>query len=68
MDWYEDVLSFHQKFGVLVASCPSIPDQATKGLRVTLIKEEVGELLEALENDSLVGISDGAVDCINVET
>lgn len=64
--WQEDVLEFHKTFGAYISSQPSVPAVNVVNLRITLIKEEVKELLDALEDSELEEIADGIVDVIVV--
>jgi predicted HAD superfamily Cof-like phosphohydrolase len=66
LDWTDDVLSFHRKFGCAIGARPGVPDEAVKRLRIALIREETAELLAALERDDLVEITDGGLDLVYV--
>jgi predicted HAD superfamily Cof-like phosphohydrolase len=60
------LVEFHKTFKHVINEKPTIPDEQTKKLRIALIKEEVNELLTALENDDMVGIADGYGDALYV--
>lgn len=63
----EQVREFHRAFGHPVNDSINLGDRGrTKDLRVRLIKEEVGEYIEAEENDDIVGIADAFADIIYV--
>lgn len=60
---YEDVIDFHKKFVPhTIAETPSIPKDELKDFRISLIKEEFDELVEAMNNEDLVGIADACAD------
>lgn len=65
-DWFHDVCKFHHKFDLFVGERPAIPDVDTQRLRVDLIDEEYGELLDALCDENLPEIADAAADLIYV--
>jgi predicted HAD superfamily Cof-like phosphohydrolase len=65
-DMWADVKSFHEKFGLVIAGKPCIPDEGTVLLREGLIDEENDELEEAIRNDDLVEIADACADLIYV--
>lgn len=64
--WQLDIYKFHKEMGCTIQNSPSIPDEKTIDLRLSLIKEEVGELLEAIQDYDLVKIADGGADAIVV--
>ena len=66
LDWCQDVLEFHKKVGSRIGKKPSVPSEAEKGLRKTLVLEEMGEFLEALDGNNLVDLADAVGDCIYV--
>ncbi len=49
---------FHRRFGVFIRSSPGLVDEATKELRIRLIREELGELEKAANDKNLVKIAD----------
>lgn len=67
-DWQRDVLEFQRKFQPnQVQEYPGKLTRNVLELRVRLIKEEFGELIDALvAQDSLVLVADGMVDLIYV--
>jgi predicted HAD superfamily Cof-like phosphohydrolase len=60
------VEEFHQKFELRVEPTPSIPDDATRRLRIRLIQEEFDEVKEALERQDLNGIAKELADLLYV--
>jgi predicted HAD superfamily Cof-like phosphohydrolase len=57
---------FHRKFDIHVEPSPSIPDEATRRLRIRLIQEEFDELKEALAQEDLIGIAKELADVLYV--
>jgi predicted HAD superfamily Cof-like phosphohydrolase len=66
MIYTEDVIDFHDKFGLPIGSKPKIPSDGRIELRDTLITEEYIELTNALRGGDIEGIADGAADLIYV--
>lgn len=66
MDWFQDVLDFHEKFGCKIGSTPAVPDIGTVCHRLGLIDEERDELAEALDEDRLPDIADAIGDMVYV--
>jgi len=65
--WHQDVLDFHEKFGIPIGDEPKMPDDMLVSLRRNLIIEEYGEMMtEGFHENSIVDIADGAVDLIYV--
>ena len=60
------VEEFHQKFELRAEPTPSIPDDATRRLRIRLIQEEFDEVKEALERQDLNGIAKELADLLYV--
>lgn len=60
------VLEFHEKFEALIATKPTMPDFKTKVLRVSLIEEELDELIAALNNNDVVETADALGDLLYV--
>lgn len=60
------VKEFHSKFGVFSRSSPGIVDEATKELRIKLIREELGEFEKAANDKNLVKIADALADILYV--
>lgn len=56
------VAAFHEVFNMPVVNKPSIPGQDRCQLRVSLLQEELNELIEAIEENDLVGIADALSD------
>lgn len=67
MDWYEDMKEFHKVvMEDEIPKTPCIPPEYVKRLRKNLIKEEIGETLNAMEYNDMVEMADGIVDSIVV--
>ena len=60
------VTSFHRQFGIVVQTTPTLLDEATRQLRVTLIQEEFDELQEALAHPDLAAIAKELADLLYV--
>lgn len=58
----EMVGEFHSTFGHPLLNTPQIPDSKRSELRVELIREELEELKEAIDERDLVGIADALCD------
>jgi len=58
--------AFHDRFGVFARSCPGLVDEATKELRIRLIREELGEFEKAANDKNLVKIADALADLLYV--
>jgi predicted HAD superfamily Cof-like phosphohydrolase len=56
------VKEFHDKFNHLVGDKPSIPSLEICKLRITLLQEELDELIEALGNNDIVEAADALMD------
>lgn len=65
-DWLNDVKEFHKKFGVVINEMPTIVHDSIADLRHRLIEEEFDELMDAMENEDLVGIADAVADMVYV--
>ena len=65
-DWYDDILDFHVKAGHYVGIVPRIPPDNVQRLRRKLIREEVNELLDGIDDNDLVKVADGCADAIVV--
>ena len=57
-----DVQTFHEVYGLPVATTPAVPNSRTQQLRLRLLREEVDELEEAFENNDLVEAADALTD------
>ncbi len=60
------VEEFHLKFDIVICDAPTVPDEATRTLRVRLIQEEFEELKEAMAKQELVGIAKELADLLYV--
>ena len=60
------VAEFHRRFGIAIGTIPAAPDEATRSLRVNLIKEEFDELQEALAQQDLSAIAKELADLLYV--
>ena len=60
MDPQAMVEEFHRKFDIAVSDRPSLPEEATRQLRVRLIQEEFEELQEAMVAQDLSRGGEGA--------
>ena len=56
------VADFHKLFELPILDSPRLPDSDRCQLRVDLLKEELGELVEAIENKDLVEVADALAD------
>lgn len=67
-DLERDVRKFHRKFRIPTRwdLGPGLPSEETKALRVRLVREEVEELIEAIEEGDVVKIAHEAVDVLYV--
>jgi predicted HAD superfamily Cof-like phosphohydrolase len=66
MSNFEDVRTFMETFGQMVRTSPKFPDEKTMQLRFDLIKEELGELEEAMKTKNLKEIADALTDILYV--
>ena len=57
-----DVSEFHQTFKHPILDQPTIPDKKRCELRVSLIQEELNELMEAIEDKDIIEIADALAD------
>lgn len=65
----EDVAQFHEKFGHPLRDRPGLPDIPTSSpaqFRVSLIREEVAELIVAIEDGAVPRVAAEAVDVLYV--
>jgi predicted HAD superfamily Cof-like phosphohydrolase len=60
------VKEFHNTFGAPVLNSPQIPNKERSDLRVSLIKEELSELEEAISRGDIVEVSDALGDLMVV--
>ena len=56
------VAAFHDLFGMPVLAEPAIPSKERCKLRISLLKEELEELKEAIEDNDIVEIADALAD------
>jgi predicted HAD superfamily Cof-like phosphohydrolase len=66
MSNFKDVKIFMEKFGQMVRTQPQFPDDKTMQLRLDLIKEELGELEEAMKTKNLKEVADALTDILYV--
>ncbi len=62
LDALNQVAEFHRTFQHPIEKQPTIPDRKRCDLRVALIREELNELEQAIENHDLVEIADALCD------
>jgi predicted HAD superfamily Cof-like phosphohydrolase len=60
------VREFHQRFGEFIRSSPGLVDEATKELRIRLIREEMGEFQKAATEGNPVKVADALADILYV--
>jgi predicted HAD superfamily Cof-like phosphohydrolase len=60
------VEEFHRRFHLRTEPIPTIPDEATRRLRVKLIQEEFDEVKEALARQDLAGLAKELADLLYV--
>jgi len=60
------VAEFHRTFGIAEGRTPTVPDEATRALRVRLIQEEFDELREALEQADPAAVAKELADLLYV--
>ena len=60
------VKKFMKTFGQEVLASPKFPNKKIIQLRINLIKEELNELEEAVENDDLLEVADALTDILYV--
>ena len=65
-DAINDVMEFHEKFGIPIRMSPEIPPPVERQLRYDLEDEEHDELWEAWKDDNLVEIADALADKIYI--
>lgn len=66
MSNFQDVRVFMETFGQMVKTKPEFPDKKTMQLRYDLIKEELNELKEAMDEKNLKEIADALTDILYV--
>jgi predicted HAD superfamily Cof-like phosphohydrolase len=60
------VREFHQRFGEFIRSSPGLVDEATRELRIRLIREETDEFEKAANEGNLVKVADALADILYV--
>jgi predicted HAD superfamily Cof-like phosphohydrolase len=60
------VKEFHRRFGEFIRSSPGLVDEATKELRIRLVREETGEFEKAANEGNLVKVADALADIMYV--
>ena len=63
---FESVKKFMQTFGQEVKSKPSFSSEKINDLRYNLIKEELGELKQAMDDKDLLEVADALTDILYV--
>ena len=63
---FQKVKTFMQTFGQEVKSKPSFSSEKINDLRYNLIKEELGELKQAMEDKDLLEVADALTDILYV--
>ena len=66
MSNFDDVKTFMKTFGQKVITKPQFPDEKTMQLRYDLIKEELNELEQAMNDKNLKEIADALTDILYV--
>jgi predicted HAD superfamily Cof-like phosphohydrolase len=60
------VKTFMEAFGQEVKLTPEFPDKATQDLRIELIREELQELIDAINDNDIVEVADALTDILYV--
>jgi predicted HAD superfamily Cof-like phosphohydrolase len=60
------VKEFHQRFGEFIRSSPGLVDEATRELRIRLIREETNEFEKAANEGNLVKVADALADILYI--
>ena len=66
MSNFKDVKIFMETYNQEIKSKPEFPDEKIINLRVNLIKEELDELQDAINNNDLVEVADALTDLLYV--
>jgi predicted HAD superfamily Cof-like phosphohydrolase len=66
LDWTDQLRHMFRVFEQDLPEEPGWPDDRTLKMRIKLIREEVGELLDAIERRDMVETVDGAIDAVVV--
>lgn len=63
---FQDVVDFHNKFGLKYEGKPIPLDKATQAYRIHFLEEEVTEFITSANLDDVVGMADALVDIVYV--
>jgi len=63
---FSDVKIFMNTYGQEIKSKPEFPDQKTIKLRIDLIKEELSELVDAINDANIIEVADALTDILYV--
>jgi predicted HAD superfamily Cof-like phosphohydrolase len=63
---YQDVVDFHNKFGLKYDGKPNPLDKSTQSYRVHFLEEELSEFISSANLDDVVGMADALVDIVYV--
>lgn len=63
---YQDIIDFHNKFGLKYDGKPMLLDKNTTDFRIKFIQEELNELIHSSSNKDIVGMADALVDIVYV--
>lgn len=63
---FNDVKDFHKTFEQPIGEHPHFPNNAERGLRRKLLREEMNEYLDAEDEDNLVEVADALADIIYI--
>lgn len=62
----QKLMEWHSKFGVPVETSPTIPSESIRGLRFSLIEEELAEFKAASDAQNIVEVADAIADLLYV--
>ena len=63
---YQDVVDFHNKFGLKYEGKPISLDKSTQAYRAHFLEEELSEFISSANLDDVVGMADALVDIVYV--
>lgn len=63
---FKDLQEFHRVFGLLNPEHLELPSEDARKLRISLLKEEFEEYLEAEEDDDIIEIADALADIVYI--
>ncbi len=66
LDWYDDVLDFHERFAAFSQDAPGIPPRSVRELREKLVSEEYRELMRGMDEGNLTEVADACADLVYV--